>query len=200
MTETDRTDFTGFCVPATELNTLCGCVVCSSLVFSSLGFHGPPGSSVYEIFLTRILEWVAMFSSRGSSWPKDWTHTYWIYCIAGGFFTTEPSGKPHSLWVVKIIELCWFFFFFFQQRNDLVRIEFWINCWWYFAKSGLRTQYSNTEDTILFGSRQRLMRRCCRSPVKGQCCPDYGIGSCKGGNKSRDTEDLESEGCVDLPY
>lgn len=36
--------------------------------------------------------------------------------------------------------------------------------------------------------------------MKGQCCPDYGIGSCKGGNKSRDTEDLESEGCVDLPY
>ena len=30
-----------------------------------------PGSSVLGIFLTRILEWVAIFSSRGSSQPSD---------------------------------------------------------------------------------------------------------------------------------
>ena len=193
MTEIHRTNFRGFCVPATELNTLCGCVVCSVtlVVTKSLGSHGPPGSSVYEIFLTRILEWVAMVSSRGSSWPKYWTHTSWISCIAGGFFTTEPSGKPHFLWVVRIIEL--FFFFFPQQRNDLVRIEFWINCCWYFAKSGLRTQYFLLVDKDWWGGG-------CRSALKNQCWPDYGTGSCKGGNKSRDTEDLESEGCVDLPY
>ena len=29
----------------------------------------------------RILEWVAMPSSRGSSWPKDWTHISCISCI-----------------------------------------------------------------------------------------------------------------------
>lgn len=34
--------------------------------------------------------------------------------------------------------------------------------------------------------------------MREQCCPDY--GSRKGGNESRDTEDLESEGRVDLPY
>ena len=31
----------------------------------------PPGSSVHGIFQTRILKWVAMPSSRGSSQPKD---------------------------------------------------------------------------------------------------------------------------------
>ena len=33
------------------------------------------------------------FLSAGdlSSWPRGWTH---ISCIGGGFFTTEPSGKP----------------------------------------------------------------------------------------------------------
>ena len=31
--------------------------------------------------------------SRGASWPRDWTH---LSCIAGGFFATEPSGKPIS--------------------------------------------------------------------------------------------------------
>ena len=33
----------------------------------------PPGSSVHGILQTRILEWVAMPSSRGSSWPRDQT-------------------------------------------------------------------------------------------------------------------------------
>ena len=42
----------------------------------------PPGSSVHGILQTRILEWVAMPSSRGSSQPRDWTQ---VSCIAGGF-------------------------------------------------------------------------------------------------------------------
>ena len=32
-----------------------------------------PGSSVRWILLAGILEWVAMPSSRGSSWPRDQT-------------------------------------------------------------------------------------------------------------------------------
>ena len=42
----------------------------------------PPGSSVHGILQARILEWVAMPFSRGSSQLRDWT---WIFCIAGGF-------------------------------------------------------------------------------------------------------------------
>ena len=33
------------------------------------------------------LEWVAIYYSRGSSWPRDWTHVSYISCIAGRFFT-----------------------------------------------------------------------------------------------------------------
>ena len=55
---------------------------------------GPPGSSVHGILQARILEWVAVPSSRGSSWPRDWTHVSCGSCIAGGFFTTEPPRKP----------------------------------------------------------------------------------------------------------
>ena len=33
--------------------------------------YSPPSSSVHEIFQARILEWVAMPSSRGSSQPRD---------------------------------------------------------------------------------------------------------------------------------
>ena len=33
--------------------------------------YSPPGSSVHGILQARILEWVAMSSSRGSSQPRD---------------------------------------------------------------------------------------------------------------------------------
>ena len=39
----------------------------------------------------RILEWVAIPFSRGSSPPRDRTQ---VSCTAGEFFTTEPPGKP----------------------------------------------------------------------------------------------------------
>ena len=40
-----------------------------------------PGSSVHEILQARILEWVAMPSSRGSSLPKDWICISYVSCI-----------------------------------------------------------------------------------------------------------------------
>ena len=38
-----------------------------------------PGSSDPGIFQARILLWVAISDSRGSSWPRDWT---WISCVS----------------------------------------------------------------------------------------------------------------------
>ena len=42
-----------------------------SVVPDSLQSHGLTGSSVYGILQARILEWVAIPFSRGSSWPRD---------------------------------------------------------------------------------------------------------------------------------
>ena len=56
-----------------------------------------PGSSVHGILLARILECVAMPSSKGSSWTKDWTWVSCSSCTADGFFTSEPLGNPHVL-------------------------------------------------------------------------------------------------------
>ena len=53
-----------------------------------------PGFPVHGIFQARILEWVAMPSSCGSSQTRDQT---WFSCIAGRFFTAEPPGKVHPL-------------------------------------------------------------------------------------------------------
>ena len=45
-----------------------------SVVSDSLQPYRLPGSSVHGIFQARILEWVAMPSSRGSSQCRDGTH------------------------------------------------------------------------------------------------------------------------------
>ena len=42
---------------------------------------GLPSSSVHEISQARILEWVAISFSRGSSWPRDGTRVSCIFCI-----------------------------------------------------------------------------------------------------------------------
>ena len=50
--------------------TLCDPMDCSTL-----------GSSVHGILHVRILEWVAITSSRGSSQPKDRTYVSYVSCI-----------------------------------------------------------------------------------------------------------------------
>ena len=44
----------------------------------------PPGSSVHGILQVRILEWVAISFSRGSSLPRDRTQ---VSCTTGRYFT-----------------------------------------------------------------------------------------------------------------
>ena len=45
-------------------------------------------------FQARILEWVAISSSKKSSKPRYWTHTSCVPYIWGKFFTTAPPKKP----------------------------------------------------------------------------------------------------------
>ena len=54
--------------------------------------YSPPASSVYGVSQARILEWVAISFSRGSSQPRDQNS---VSCIANGFFTSEPLVKAH---------------------------------------------------------------------------------------------------------
>ena len=49
-----------------------------------------PGSSVHGISQTRILEWVAISYSRGSSYPGTKSESLESPALAGGFFTTAP--------------------------------------------------------------------------------------------------------------
>jgi len=50
----------------------------------------PPGFSVHGIYQARILEWVAISFSRGSSQPRDLTR---VSCIASQFFTIWSTSE-----------------------------------------------------------------------------------------------------------
>ena len=56
----------------------------------------PPGSSVPRISQARIVAWVAMPSSRGSSWPRDQTHVSYVSC--SGILL---SYKEEHIWVIS---------------------------------------------------------------------------------------------------
>ena len=74
---------------------LCGPMDCS-----------PPDSSVHGIFLVKILEWVAICSSRGYSRPKDKKPTSLASpVLAGRFFTTAPPGKPITIFHLSQLRL-----------------------------------------------------------------------------------------------
>ena len=63
------------------------------------------GSSVHGIFQARILEWVAISSSKESSQPRDGTHISCFSCIAGRFFTTEPHQGSPAMYIYIAISI-----------------------------------------------------------------------------------------------
>ena len=75
--------FRKFCVCAHLCTALCDPVDCS-----------PPGSSVQGILQARILEWVAISSSRGSSPPRDQTHVSCSSFIGRQILYHWVPGKP----------------------------------------------------------------------------------------------------------
>ena len=71
------------CVLAVQSSpTLCDPMDCS-----------PPGSSVYGILQARILEWVAIPFSRGSSQPRDLTQ---VSALQADSLPSEPQKKPSA--------------------------------------------------------------------------------------------------------
>ena len=58
---------------------------------------GPPGSSVHGISQTRILEWVAIPSSMGSSQPRDGTHRPVSPALQVLHLLLSHQGSPHTI-------------------------------------------------------------------------------------------------------
>ena len=58
----------------------------------------PTRLAVHGILQGRILDWVTISFSRGSSWPRNRTQVPCISCTAGGFFTTKPPREALYIW------------------------------------------------------------------------------------------------------
>ena len=98
------TDLSQCCLVCYTFSELWGLVVYDPVDYS------PPVSSIPGIFPARILEWVAISSSRRSSQSRDQT---FISRFAGRFFTAEPlrksssqcypEGKGHGVWYLLLM-------------------------------------------------------------------------------------------------
>ena len=88
---------------------LCPCAQ-SCLILCDIMDCSPPGSSVHGIFQARILEWVAISSSRGSSPPRNRTC---LSCINRQILYLGATWEIHDpvLWSknVSIVVLCTIF-------------------------------------------------------------------------------------------
>ena len=89
-----------FCMHAKSLQSCPDSVDCS-----------PPGSSVPRILQARILEWVAMPFSRGSSQPRDRTHVHLLHFLTwqeGSLPLTllgKPSGSLSKFHILKKVKV-----------------------------------------------------------------------------------------------
>ena len=77
-------DFSGNSFSEIGLFSVCVCNIISCLTLCDPVDCSLPGSSVHGILQARILEWVAISFSKGSSRPRDQTA---VSCIAGRRFT-----------------------------------------------------------------------------------------------------------------
>ena len=66
--------------------TLCDLMDCS-----------PPGSSVHGISQAKVLAWVAISSSRGSSRPRDQTSISWVSCTGRWILCCWATRDAHCL-------------------------------------------------------------------------------------------------------
>ena len=105
--------------------TLCNPMDCS-----------PPGSSNHGIFQAKVLEWVAISFSRGSSWPRNRT---WVsHTVGRHFYHLSHQGSLIIHLELKSCshpdERCGFFFFFLLQNFPKA-------CWVLMTKSPAWEKY-----------------------------------------------------------
>ena len=81
-----------------------------------------PGSSepgiLHVILQARMLEWVAMPSSKGSSQPRDQTHISMSSVLIDGFFTTSATWEAQTS--DNVIENTFNHFWAFPKKSKTI--------------------------------------------------------------------------------
>ena len=99
---------------------MCVCELLSHVWLCDPMDCSPLGSSVHEILQVRMLEWVALPFSRGSSQPRDWTRGS---CTAGRFFIFSsyfPNKSPFSILTTADLEYIPSFHYLHEILKDFL--------------------------------------------------------------------------------
>ena len=91
-----------------HVSSWCCLVAPSCLALCNLMNCSPPGSSVHGILQAKILERVAMPSSRGSSQPRDWI------LLQGRHILYRVSHHMYIYMCVCVHTYTWIYIFFFR--------------------------------------------------------------------------------------
>ena len=91
----------------------------------------PPGSSIHGIFQARILEWVAIYFSRGSSRPRDETRVSHI------------AGRHFNVWATREALMCNFYPAWVLSHFACVRLL--VTPWTFACQAPLSMGFSRQE-------------------------------------------------------
>ena len=124
---------------------MCVCVVCVCAKYFSCVWLcdpmdcSPPGFSVHGISQARILEWVAISSSRASCWPRDWTHVCCVSCIGRRVFYHCVT----ITWEAPMVGE--------EPPNPLAFTAVWFRPIWYVKCTYVRINWSHISRKVLWG-------------------------------------------------
>ena len=108
----------GICL-ASCMCTVLRCSVMSTLCNPMNG--SPPSSFVHGIFQARILAWVAISPSRGSSWPRIKPMSLVAPVLAGTFFTTNTTWESRRCWPL-LLQIPFLFLYVSSPLGSLMQL------------------------------------------------------------------------------
>ena len=115
------------CIRLPTSHLFCCCCLISKSCLTLLWSHGlqPVRFLCPWDPQVRMLEWVAISSFRGSSWPKDWTHiSFKSPALAGRLFTTEPLKKSHIFSNTCYFPLIFYYYSYFTGCREFPQCDF----------------------------------------------------------------------------
>ena len=102
--------------------------------------YSQPGSFAHGILQARRLQWIAVPSSRGPPWLRDWTHVSCLLHWNAGSSPLVPPKKPHSVCNFHLKNRIFSVFIFtciiIQIQGILMETELWTNTIGYLLGKG----------------------------------------------------------------